>query len=143
MWAMLQAVDWMYAERLTAMTEARRRTGIWKERKMTMNNEDVTLADIADGALASPDLEAWLLSHPDQAAEVAAARRVRLLLAELRTVPVTLPADFEARLMERVRRDVTFRDLLDLWLAGWGRVLLELLDLLFSGPAARDPAATR
>ena len=110
---------------------------------MTMNNEDVTLADIADGALAGPDLEAWLLSHPEEAAEVAAARRVRLLLAELRAVPVTLPADFEARLMERVRRDATFLDLLDLWLAGWGRVLLEVLDLLFSGPAARDPASTR
>ena len=109
---------------------------------MTMNNEDVTLADIADGALGGPDLEGWLLSHPDQAAEVAAARRVRLLLAELRTVPVTLPTDFEARVMERVRRDATFLDLLDLWLAGWGRVLLEMLDLLFSSPTAPDPAST-
>ena len=110
---------------------------------MAMNNEDGILADMADDALAGPDWEAWLASHPEVATEVATARRVRLLLAELRTVPVTLPADFEARLMERVRRDATFLDLLDLWLVGWGRVLLEVLDLLFSGPAARDPAATR
>ena len=92
---------------------------------MTMNNEEGILAELADGALAGPDLEVWLLSHPEEAADVAAARRVRLLLAELRTVQVTLPADFEARLLERVRRDATF------------------LDLLFSGPAARDPASTR
>jgi hypothetical protein len=45
--------------------------------------------------------------------------------------------------MERVRRDTTFLDLLDLWLVGWGRVLLELLDLIFSSPPAPDPAATR
>ncbi len=110
---------------------------------MTMSNEEGILAELADGELAGPDWGAWLASHPEEAAEVVAARRVRLLLAELRTVPVTLPADFEARLMERVRRDATFLDLLDLWLAGWGRVLLEVLDLLFSGPAVRDPAATR
>ena len=110
---------------------------------MAMSNEDGILADMADGELAGPAWETWRASHPDEAAEVAAARRVRLLLAELRTVPVMLPADFEARLMERVRRDATFLDLLDLWLAGWGRVLLEVLDLLFSGPAVRDPAATR
>ncbi len=110
---------------------------------MTMGNEDITLADLADAAPGDPDWEAWLLAHPEEAAEVAAARRARLVLAELRALPVALPADFEARLMERVRRDATFLDLLDLWLAGWGRVLLEVLDLLFSGPPVRDPAATR
>ncbi len=105
---------------------------------MATGNEDWTLTDLADGTLAGPDWEAWLAAHPEQAAEAAVARRVQVLLAELRTVPVVLPADFEARLLERVRRDVTVLDLLDLWLAGWGRVLLEFLDLLFASPPAPD-----
>ena len=106
---------------------------------MTMGDADVDLTDLADGVLSGPDWEAWRATHPEQAAEVVAARRVHLLLAELRAVPVVLPADFELRLMERARRDTTVLDLLDLWLAGWGRALLELLDVLFGGlPAPRS-----
>lgn len=100
---------------------------------MTMGDADVDLTDLADGALSGSDWEAWRATHPEQAAEVVVARRVHLLLAELRAVPVVLPADFEARLMERVQRDATILDLLDLWLAGWGHLLVELLDLLFGG----------
>ncbi len=103
---------------------------------MTMGNADGDLTDLADGALSGPDWEAWRATHPEQAAEVVVARRVPLLLAELRVAPVALPADFEARLMERVQRDATILDLLDLWLAGWGHLLLELLDLLFGGLSA-------
>jgi hypothetical protein len=100
---------------------------------MTMDDANFELADLADGTLNGPDWEAWRATHPEQAAEVAVAHRVHMLLAELRAVPLTLPADFELRLMERVRRDATFLDLLDLWLAGWGQVLLELLDVLLGG----------
>jgi hypothetical protein len=107
-----------------------------------MDNADFDLTDLADGVLNGPDWEAWRATHPEQAAEVVVARRVHMLLAELRAVPVALPADFELRLMERVHRDTTVLDLLDLWLAGWGRVLLELLDLLFGGlPAPRSADA--
>ncbi len=107
---------------------------------MTTGDDAFDLTDLADGILTGPDWEAWLATHPEQAAEVAAARRVRVLLAELRAIPVALPADFELRLIERVRRDTTFIDLLDLWLAGWGRAFLELLDLLFSGLPAPSAA---
>ena len=95
---------------------------------MTSSNEEFNLTDLADGTLAGPEWEVWLAAHPDLAAEVAVARQVRALLGELRTVPIALPADFEAVLMDRLRRDATFLGLLDLWLFGFGRALLDLLD---------------
>jgi anti-sigma factor RsiW len=107
----------------------------------TGNDDNSTLTDLADGTFAGPAWEAWLAAHPEQAAEVATARRVRALLADLSAVPVTLPADFEERLLERVRRDATVLDLLDLWLAGWGRVLLDFLDLIFASQQAADTTA--
>ena len=103
---------------------------------MTANNEGFNLTDLADGTLAGPEWEEWLTAHPDLAAEVAVAQQVRVLLEELRAVPIPLPADFEAALMERVRRDATLLSLLDLWLAGFGRALLDLLDALFGAPLA-------
>ena len=101
---------------------------------MTSSHDEFYLADLADGTLAGPEWEGWLAAHPDLAAEVAVARQVRALLGELRTVPIAVPADFEAVLMERVRRDATFLGLLDLWLSGFGRALLDLLDALFGAP---------
>ena len=108
---------------------------------MTSSNAEFTLADLADGTLAGPEWEAWLAAHPDLAAEVAAARQVRALLGELRSVPIAVPADFEAVLMARVGRDATFLGLLDLWLSGFGRALLDLLDALFEVPPSSAPAA--
>ena len=105
----------------------------------TGNDGDSTLTDLADGTFAGPAWESWLAAHPEQAAEVVTARRIQALLADLRTVPVTLPADFEARVLERVRGDATVLDLLDLWLAGWGRVLLDFLDLIFASQQAPEP----
>ena len=107
---------------------------------MTSSNDEFTLTDLADGTLAGPEWEEWLAAHPDLAAEVAIARQVRALLGELRTVPIAVPADFEAVLMERVRRDATVLGLLDLWLSGFGRALLDLLDALFSVPPTPAPA---
>lgn len=108
---------------------------------MTASNERFNLTDLADGTLAGPEWEEWLATHPDLAAEVAIARQVRALLGELRAVPIALPADFEAVLMERVRRDATLLSLLDLWLAGFGRALLDLLDALFGTPLAPERTA--
>ncbi len=108
---------------------------------MTASNERFNLTDLADGTLAGPEWEDWLATHPDLAAEVAIARQVRALLGELRAVPIALPADFEAVLMERVRRDATLLSLLDLWLAGFGRALLDLLDALFGAPLAPERTA--
>ena len=106
---------------------------------VTSSDAEFTLTDLADGTLAGPEWEGWLAAHPDLAAEVAVARQVRALLRELRTVPIALPADFEAVLMERVRRDATFLGLLDLWLSGFGRALLDLLDALFDAPPSPAP----
>ena len=110
---------------------------------MTASNEEFNLTDLADGTLAGPEWEEWLAAHPDLAAEVAIAREVRALLGELRAVPIALSADFEAVLMERVRRDATLLGLLDLWLAGFGRALLDLLEALFGAPPAPAPAAAQ
>jgi hypothetical protein len=98
---------------------------------MTSGGEEFDLADLADGVLSGPEWQQWLTEHPDLAAQVRMARQVRALLRELRTMPVEVPARFELALMERLRRDDTLLGLLDLWLAGFGRTLLELLGLLF------------
>ncbi|MDQ3780405.1 MAG: hypothetical protein M3354_07670 [Chloroflexota bacterium] len=110
---------------------------------MTSSNAEFNLADLADGTLAGPEWEEWLTAHPDLAAEVAVTRQVRALLGELRAVPIALSADFEAALMERVRRDATLLGLLDLWLAGFGRALLDLLTALFGAPPSPAPAAAQ
>ena len=110
---------------------------------MTLGDAEFTLTDLADGTLAGPEWEVWLAAHPDLAAEVAVAQQVRALLGELRTVPIALPADFEAVLMERVRRDATLLSLLDLWLSGFGRALLDLLEALFGAPPSPEPAAAQ
>ena len=106
---------------------------------MTSSNAEFNLTDLADGTLAGPEWEVWLAAHPDLAAEVAVARQVRALLGELQTVPIALPADFEAVLMERLGRDATFLGLLDLWLAGFGRALPDVLDALFGAPPYSAP----
>ena len=110
---------------------------------MTSSDAEFNLTDLADGTLAGPEWEVWLAAHPDLAAEVAAARQVRALLGELRTVPIALPADFEAVLMARVGRDATYLGLLELWLSGFGRALLDLLDALFAASPSPAPAAAQ
>jgi hypothetical protein len=104
-----------------------------------MRGPEVNLTDLADGTLAGPEWDAWLAAHPDEAAEVAIARRVRALMLELQAAAIPVPAGFEARLMARVREDTTLLELLDLGLAGLGRVLLDLLDALF-GLFSAQPA---
>jgi anti-sigma factor RsiW len=108
---------------------------------MTMNPDDeITLADLADGLLSEPEWEAWLEANPEAAAELEIARRVRSLVAELRSLPVALPAGFEERLLEQVRVDATLLDLLDLSLARVGGAILELLEALFGLLPAPRPA---
>ena len=110
---------------------------------VTSSDAEFTLTDLADGTLAGPEWEGWLAAHSDLAAEVAVARQVRALLGELRTVPIAVPADFEAVLMERVGRDATYLGLLDLWLSGFGRALLDLLGAFFDAPPSPAPAAAQ
>jgi hypothetical protein len=108
---------------------------------MTDDNLNVDLTDLADGTLDSPEWDAWLAANPATAAEVEIARRVHTLVAELRLASVDVPADFEARLMARVREDATLLDLLELHLVAWGRALLELISLLLELLPEPQPVA--
>jgi len=108
---------------------------------MTNDTLNVDLTDLADGTLAGAEWDAWLAAHPSAAAEVEIARRVHALVAELRLTTIDVPADFEARLMARVREDATLLDLLELHLAGLGRVLLELIGALLELLPEAQPAA--
>lgn len=98
---------------------------------MTDKGEEIQPADLVDGTLAGSESEAWLTAHPEAVAEIEIARRVRALIAGLRAAEIEVPADFEARLMERVRGDEAMLSLMDLWLSGLGHALLELLDAFF------------
>lgn len=104
--------------------------------------DDVDLAALADGTLSGPTWDAWLAAHPEAAAEVALARRVRALLVDLHARAIPVPADFQARLLQRVHADTTLLDLLDLGLAGLGHAAFELLLLLLDllSPAPPHPA---
>lgn len=102
--------------------------------------DDGTLFDLADGVLAGSEWDAWLAAHPDAAAEVALARRVRALLAELSDATVPIPPGFEQRLLARAREDAALRDLLSLGLGGIGYVLRDLLTAIF-GVVGPQPAA--
>jgi hypothetical protein len=108
---------------------------------MTNDDSHVNLTDLADGTLSGPVWVAWLAANPAAAAEVVIARRVRALLAELQSASIAVPADFEARLMARVREDATLLDLLELHLAGMGRALLEIVNALLSLLPQPQPAA--
>lgn len=107
---------------------------------MTSGSEEFDLTDLADGVLSGPQWQEWLAEHPDLVDQVHMARQVRALLGELRAMPVEVPAGFEIALMERLRRDDTLLELLDLWLAGFGRALLELLGLLFGDRPESAPS---
>lgn len=98
-----------------------------------MNDDEAlsALIELAEGAQTDAEWEALLANRPELAAEIRIARKVRALLLQLNTEAITVPADFEARLFARLRADTALLPLLDLGLAGFGRVLLELLDLIF------------
>lgn len=113
-----------------------------------MNEEtdvEAILAELADGVLAGDTWQAWLAAHPDVAPELEIARRTRIVLAALAAETITVPADFEARLRQRLREDDTLRALLDLGLVNLGRALLELIVLLLgllpSPPPQPQPQA--
>jgi hypothetical protein len=97
------------------------------------------LTDLAGGELAGEGLRAALSARFNSgeeaeraAAEVETARRVRALMLSLREAEIEMPADFESRLLERVRGDQTLLDILELYLTCFGSVLLELINALFS-----------
>ncbi len=107
---------------------------------MRPDNQAPDLTDLADGTLAGPEWDTWLAEHPDAAAEVAVARRVRALMRDLAAAAISVPEGFEDRLMARLRQDRTLLDLLDLGFFSAGRALIELLNILLSLLPAPQPA---
>jgi len=107
---------------------------------MTNVDPALTPADIADGALTGPELEAWLAANPQLVQEVELARKVRQLLQMLPEAEFVVPEGFEERVMERIREDRAFLDLLDLGLSGIGRTIIELLALIFGLLPQPQPA---
>jgi len=97
------------------------------------------LTEIAGGELAGSELLQELSKRfataeeaKRAAAEVEVARRVSELMLILRAAEVDVPADFESRLLERVRADQTLLDMLELSVGGFGSALVELINALFS-----------
>jgi hypothetical protein len=104
-----------------------------------MDPQSENYAELAE--LDGPDWEAWRAANPAAAEEILLARRVRELLVALHDAEFVVPDGFEARLMERLREDRALLDLVDLWVSGIGRAVLELLALIFAllpQPAAQQ-----
>lgn len=110
---------------------------------MATNNPADEMLTYVDELLAGPEWEAWRAANPDAAQEVEIAARARLLLERLRQAPIALPPDFEARLLARCRQDTTLLDLLDLALTKGGRLLFDLLDIIFALLPAPGSAPAR
>ena len=98
---------------------------------MSTNSTVDILAELADGSLSGAEWDVWLAAHPEENEQVQIARRIRLLALRLRAVEPAIPADFERRLLARVRQDVTLIDMLDLASSGIGRTFIELVNALF------------
>ncbi len=97
------------------------------------------LVDLAGEELEGEDLRNALAARIKSAEEIERAaheveisRRVRFLIIKLREAEIEIPADFEAKLMSRVGEDETLLNLLEIYLSGFGRTLVELINALFS-----------
>lgn len=95
------------------------------------------LADLAGVELEGAELRSLLSTRIGAADEVERAarevevtRRVRALMMRLGEAEVDVPLGFEARLMARVMEDETLLGLLEVYLSGFGRALVEFINLL-------------
>lgn len=103
------------------------------------------LTTFVEGEIGGPEWEAWSAANPELAREVLIARRVRVLVSRMQAAEMAVPVGFEARLMARIREDATLLDLLELWFNGVGRLLVDLLNVIFDllpdGTATPRPMA--
>ena len=108
------------------------------------------LVDLAGEEMEGEDLRNLLATRIKSAEdieravrEVKISRRVRLLMIKLREAEIEVPADFEAKLMSRIGKDETLLNLLEIYLNGFGRTLIELINALFSFfPESRNSEAS-
>lgn len=87
--------------------------------------------DLADRDRLDAAWAAWIAANPELANEVDIARNVRLMLESLRAADFVVPADFEARVLQRLQRDTSFLALLDLGLFKTTQALFEFLNVIF------------
>lgn len=108
---------------------------------MTTSPNDELVAELAERDPSDPELLRWLAEHPEAAAELETARRVHLLVAQLRAAEFAVPEGFETRLLARIHQEAAVRNLLNLSLNGVGSLLLELIALVFGLlPASPEPS---
>ena len=108
------------------------------------------LVDLAGEEMEGEDLRNLLATRIKSAEdieravrEVKISRRVRLLMIKLREAEIEVPANFEAKLMSRIGKDETLLNLLEIYLNGFGRTLIELINALFSFfPESRNSEAS-
>jgi hypothetical protein len=107
-----------------------------EQQKDKQNNLD-WLIDLADQETDGDDLRESLLKRTSSAEELERAtkeinisRRVSKLMIKLKTAEIEVPADFEARLMTKVRNDETMLSLLEIYSTGFCSVLIELFNLI-------------
>lgn len=97
----------------------------------------------AEFAERSPMDSSWdrlAADDPQLAAEAALAAAVHQVMTALGTRQIAVPADFEARLMARLREDKTLLDLLNVGVTGFSHALLDLLNIVFGLLPASAPA---
>ena len=104
-----------------------------------MDTRAPDLTDLADEGADADQWAAWLRDHADAATEVEVARRVRVVLLQMQAAHIPLPADFQARLMRRLREDTTVMHLTDLGLSAFAQAILELVAAFFSLLPAPPP----
>jgi anti-sigma factor RsiW len=116
---------------------------------MIVNCDELTqlLPDLVDGTL-TPELqaavEAALPDCPDCQRDLEIARQVRVLLTTLQSErpELHLPADFELRLLARVRNQQANVDILDLSSLAFGTWLVEFINMLGGLIAPASPGLT-
>lgn len=114
-----------------------------------VSEREAWLADLTSEGLAGKELRNLLaerIADPDvveQAArEVEIAQRVRRLVIRLQELEMEISSDFEAKLMARVSENVALLNLLEVYLTGFGRSLIELVNALFSLFPERPQSST-
>jgi hypothetical protein len=100
----------------------------------------IWLADLANGETSGAELKNLLavrlraseVEIESATREIEISRRVRRVLEKLRQAEVEIPADFEVKIMDRIRKNVTLLDLLEVYMNGFGYALVEFVNVLFS-----------
>lgn len=117
-----------------------------------MNRDELNalLPDLVDGSISDEqraEAEQALAHYPDVQRDLEIARQIRTLLVSLQAErpELRLPADFEMRLLARIRHENSKFDVLDLSCTTFAAWLIEFINLLggvlasFATPQTSSP----